>query len=209
MSGKVSWQGVIVSVQPRIRLGRSFDEIYHTYLGYNLALRGTLEGEPADYSVGLGKAAYLKHQLEVGDEISGAAQPVADPRMETVDYYRVSKLRIWRRQEAPPLAPPPWHGVAPDMETYRERGHRRLATRTHDAHCTTCLWGCRMAVEMMVEPWPPHAYRYRTEAFCYGPKSCTRYAAGPLRRVPGRKGMVWEEPEWLDEEFTGHRGPDD
>ena len=30
--GKVSFQGVIVSVQPRIRLIRSFDERFHNYL---------------------------------------------------------------------------------------------------------------------------------------------------------------------------------
>jgi hypothetical protein len=31
---KIGWQGVLLSVQPRIRLTRSFDQRSHTYLGY-------------------------------------------------------------------------------------------------------------------------------------------------------------------------------
>jgi len=40
----------------------------------------------------------------------------------------------------------------------------------------------------------------RFETFCYGPKSCALYRAGPTRKVPGRKGMSWEEEDWVDEE---------
>ncbi len=47
------------------------------------------------------------------------------------------------------------------------------------------------------------------ETFCYGPKSCAFYKAGPTRKVPGRKGMVWEEPDWVDEDAVSHRGMDD
>lgn len=39
---KVAWQGVLLSVQPRIRLTRSFDQRSHTYLGYALKVRGTV-----------------------------------------------------------------------------------------------------------------------------------------------------------------------
>jgi hypothetical protein len=36
------------------------------------------------------------------------------------------------------------------------------------------------------------------------------YKAGPTRKVQGRKKyMVYEEEDWVDEEETGHRGPDD
>jgi len=34
--GKVTWFGRIASIQPRIRLMRSFDERSHSYLGYVL-----------------------------------------------------------------------------------------------------------------------------------------------------------------------------
>lgn len=51
--------------------------------------------------------------------------------------------------------------------------------------------------------------KFRTETFCYGPKSCPFYKAGHTRKVPGRKGMTWEEEDWVDEEATAHRGMDE
>jgi hypothetical protein len=66
-----------------------------------------------------------------------------------------------------------------------------------------------MPVEIIVDQWNPSQVRYRIETFCYGPKSCALYQAGPTRKVPGRKSMVWEEEDWVDEEATAHRGPDD
>ncbi len=29
------------------------------------------------------------------------------------------------------------------------------------------------------------------------------------RKVPGRNGMTWEEEDWVDEEATSSRGPDE
>ena len=67
-----------------------------------------------------------------------------------------------------------------------------------------------MAVEMIVDNWNPRAARrYRRETFCYGPKSCPSYRPGPTRKVPGRKGASWEEEDWVDEDATAHRGPDE
>jgi hypothetical protein len=37
---KIPWHGVLLSVQPRIRLTRSFDQRSRTYLGYALKVRG-------------------------------------------------------------------------------------------------------------------------------------------------------------------------
>ena len=75
--------------------------------------------------------------------------------------------------------------------------------------CSSCMWGCRMAVEMIIDQWKPSVKRYRYETFCYGPKSCPLYKAGPTRKVPGRKGMTWEEEDWVDEDAVSHRGMDD
>jgi len=205
---KVSWSGRIISVQPRIRLNRSFDERGHSYLGYCLVIEGLIDGETRQFSVGIGKAAQAKHQFQVGDEVSGQSVPVADPRKEPVEFYRASKLQVLERGGEPAGEPPPWHGLPPDLETYRWRGHRRLAARTYAGKCTSCIWGCRMPVEMIIDPWQ-RTKRYRFETFCYGPKSCAFYKAGPRRVVPGRKGMQWEEPDWLDDELTAHRGPDE
>jgi hypothetical protein len=33
----------------------------------------------------------------------------------------------------------PWELVPPELEVYRERGHRRLAARTYDTKCYSCM----------------------------------------------------------------------
>jgi hypothetical protein len=209
MTDKLNWVGRVISVQPRIRLTRSFDQISHTYLGYCLIIDGTIGDEESEFSVGIGQAAQAKYQFQVGDEISGVALPVADPRLEPVEYYKASKLKVLKRPEPSDDDPPPWHGVPVDLPTYRERGHRRLAERTYTNRCQSCRWGCRMPVEIIIDQWNPQKKRYRFETFCYGPKSCEIYKPGPARRVPGRRGMVWEEPDWVDEDATAHREPNE
>jgi len=208
-AAKLEWDGTILSVQPRIRLTRSFDQRSHSYLGYVLRLRGDLAGEAREFSVALGKGAHEKHQLRAGDRVSGRGELVADARIETADLYKVSGLKVLARSGEQPAEGPPYVGVPPALEVYRERGHRRLAARTYAARCVPCIWGCEMAVEMIVDHWNPSIRRYRRETFCYGPKSCPLYRAGPTRKVPGRKGMSWEEEDWVDDDATAHRGPDD
>ncbi len=206
---KISWRGTIIAVQPRIRLMRSFDQRNHGYLGYVLTIRGEVTGEAGEFAVGIGKAAQAKHAFRTGDEVSGEAMAVADPRLEPADYYKATALKVLKRPAPPAATPPPWLGVPPALESYRARGHRRLDVRTYDAKCRHCVWGCRMPVEMTLDQWNPDEKRYRFETFCYGPKSCPAYRAGPTRKVPGRRGMQWEEEDWVDEEATAHRGPGD
>jgi hypothetical protein len=206
---KVAWAGVLVGVQPRIRLTRSFDQRHHSYLGYSLSVQGTVEGGEREFSLGIGKAVQAKHSLRAGDRVSGLAVAVADPRREAVDLYRLSALRVEQRGAESKEPAPPWQGEPPALEVYRARGHRRLDPRTYRARCQACIWGCRMPVELILDQWRPEVKRYRFETFCYGPKSCARYRAGPTRKVPGRRGMQWEEEDWVDEEATAHRGPDD
>jgi hypothetical protein len=66
-----------------------------------------------------------------------------------------------------------------------------------------------MAAEITPDHWKPHIVKWRRETFCYGPKSCKFYRAGPTRKVPGRNGMSWEEEDWIDEEMTAHRADDE
>ena len=206
---KRPWNGVLVAIQPRIRLGRSFDQRTHTYLGYALTVRGHIASEPREYLVGVGEGAHTKHQFRPGDTVSGQALPVADPRLETVEFYKVSGLRVTKGEVEEEKQPPPWLGIPPLLPIYRKRGHRRLAARTYEEKCTTCMWGCLMAVEMIIDHWNPDRRRYRTEAFCYGPLSCPLYRPGPLRKVPGRRGMTYTEQDWIDAEATSHRRPDE
>ena len=207
--GKVPWSGKIISIQPRIRLTRSFDQRSHTYLGFTLAIEGVVGGDERTITVGIGKEAQAKHQFKAGDVASGKSEQVQDPKTEVSEYYKTSELKIVERgtQRGDPV--PPWHGVPPVLEVYRERGHRRLDPRTYESKCRPCIWGCRMPVEMIIDQWNPKKKKYRFETFCYGPKSCPFYRAGPTRKVPGRKGMTWEEEDWVDEDAVSHRGMDD
>jgi hypothetical protein len=206
---KIPWRGTLLSVQPRIRLSRSFDQRSHMYLGYALRMHGNVGSEEREFIVGVGEAAHAKHQFRAGDQVSGEALPVADPRLETVEFYKVSNLRVERREAVEQKPQPPWCGIAPSLSVYRERGHRRLAARTYENKCTLCVWGCHMAVEMIIDHWNPSHRRYRTETFCYGPLACRLYRPGPERKVPGRRGMTYTEESWIDEDATAHRGPED
>jgi len=206
---KIPWNGKVISIQPRIRLIRSFDQRSHSYQGYVLHIQGLVGGEECTLAIGIGRGAQVKHQFRSGDFISGKSEAVQDPRTEVAEYYKTSELKLIQRGAESEELPPPWHGSPPDLDTYRQRGHRRLDARTYETKCVTCTWGCRMPVEMIIDQWNPTRRQYRFETFCYGPKSCSLYNAGPTRKVPGRKGMVWVEEDWVDEEAVSHREMDD
>ena len=211
MSGakKAAWSGRVVAVQPRIRLTRSFDERYHSYVGYVLRIDGTCGGQAGAFLIAVGEGAHEKHQFQVGMESQGQSAPVDDPRKETAGFYKTSGIKVVKDAKGEAPAGPPFLGVPLNLETYRARGHRRLDARTYAVKCTTCIWGCRMPVEMIIDQWNPSQKQYRFETFCYGPKSCLYYRPGPARKVPGRKGMSYTEEDWVDEDDTAHRGLDD
>ena len=82
MSEKISWQGTVLSVQPRIKLLRSFDQRNHSYLGYALLVQGRIGESDGEFLVAIGKAAQEKHKFQAGDVVSGVSQPVADSETE-------------------------------------------------------------------------------------------------------------------------------
>ena len=77
---KVDWDGVIVAVQPRIRLWRSFDQRSHEYPGYVLRVDGTIGDEKREFLVAVGEGVQAKHGLQAGDAASGKCVAVGDPR---------------------------------------------------------------------------------------------------------------------------------
>jgi hypothetical protein len=111
MAEKIHWNGLLISVQPRIRLGRSFDQRSHTYLGYALKVHGRVGEETREFLVGVGEGAHAKHQFRSGDTASGEALRVADPRLETVEFYKVSNLKVTSSDVQKDTQPPPWRGV--------------------------------------------------------------------------------------------------
>lgn len=205
---KIPFQGRLLSVQPRIRLTRSFDQRYHNYLGYCLTLQGTVGEETRTFSIGIGKSAQEKFAFQAGDSLQGLCETVLDANLEFAEFYKVSKLKKTSSGHETG-SPPPWEGIPPTLETYRARGSRRLEALAYKTHCTTCIWGCNMPVEIIIDQWNPKDKIYRTETFCYGPLSCRYYTAGPTREVPGRKGMVYEEDASLDVDETKHRDMDE
>jgi len=52
---KLACSGTIRSVQPHIRLTRSFDESYHSYLGYAVRIEGIIAEEHRTFTIGIGK----------------------------------------------------------------------------------------------------------------------------------------------------------
>lgn len=213
---KLNFIGKIISIQPRIRLNRSFDESSHSYLGFAIRLEGEIDNKEQDsfektiFSVGIGKAAHAKHQFKVNDVVSGECLPVSDPVLKPVDYYKVSKLKLIKQSVSIASESAPWEQVPPELEVYRARGHRRLAARTYETFCSSCMWGARMAVEIIVDNWNPKGRKkYRYETFCYGPLNCKLYKAGVNRKVEGRNGMVYVEEDWVDEMAVEHRGEEE
>ena len=95
IDSKIGWEGEILSVQPRIRLTRSFDERSHSYLGYVLRVRGTLAGEAIEFVVALGKGAHEKHQFRVGDRISGAGERVRSGPRQAIGPSTPSSPFTW------------------------------------------------------------------------------------------------------------------
>lgn len=104
---KIPWDGVLISVQPRIRLSRSFDQRSHMYLGYALRVHGRIGSEARESLVGVGEGAHTKHHFRAGDLVSGEALRVADPRLETVEFYKLSDLKVTmgevKDESEPPL----------------------------------------------------------------------------------------------------------
>lgn len=96
---KLIFSGKITSIQPRIRLTRSFDEASHTYLGYAIRLEGEIDNNQTAFSIGIGKAAHTKHQFKVNDTITGECLPVPDPDMEPADLQAQSHLIRRTRQQ--------------------------------------------------------------------------------------------------------------
>ena len=144
------------SVQPRIRLTRSFDERSHTYLGYVLRVNGLMDGQAEEFLVAIGRAAQEKHRFRIGDRIQGASESVADARLESASYYKTSGLKLTQRQAEPADDSPPYSGVAPALESTEAR-HRRLQPAVygspvcHVSGAVGCRWRSSLTIGTLTD----------------------------------------------------------
>lgn len=161
---KLAWEGELAAVQPRIKLSTERGEEQHSYQGFVLYVRGTLEGEEAErvVAVGIGKAAQQKHGFRKGDRASGKGVPIGPGGCEAAELYKASALKVLERGEVQG-AEPPWFGAPPELPDYRARGHRPLNRAAYEGACAGCIWACDMPCDDELEPQ------------CYGPRDCHLY----------------------------------
>ncbi len=91
---KDPWSDRVITVQPHIRLIRSFYERHHSYQGYVLRVDGTCGDESGELQIAIGKSAQEKHRFRASMEVSGLAVPVSDPRLEIAVFYKTSGIKV-------------------------------------------------------------------------------------------------------------------
>lgn len=206
---RFSWTGVVQAIQPWIEMTRSYNKRQCSYIGYALRLDATWKGRSGLLLVRVGKAAHLKHQFHAGLQLNGSSVGYRDIGLESPVLYKTTGIRVLDSCAAARPGGPPFVGVPPNLAVYHERGYRRLDDSAYWRRCEDCMWASRMPVTLIVDDWNPIYREYRAETFCFGPKACPFYQAGEIRTAPGRNGKVYEEFNWVDEDATSHRGPDD
>lgn len=202
---KISFQGTILSVQPRSNVWRyRLDNRTHSLTGYNIFLTGEAEDEPRQFVVAISERQQMKLRCRIGDVISGTGWTKRYPDLEYADYYRAGALRKMTENPVADTAhSEPWTDEVPDLSIYDWRGCRLLDKTRWNKQCFTCKWAA-MANVTIEYNWGV-SQRFRFESFCYGPKNCRLYKMGRPRAVPDKQlGSVYDEG-WLDDICTENR----
>lgn len=202
---KVRWSGVVTAIQPRAWVWRyKTDNRTHNLTGFNL----WVNGKDGKVVVAISALQRQKLGFRLGDTASGTAWPVQGKKREIADLYRAGDLKVLNRPDRnADQGGPPFVDMIPDIEIYRQRGCRLLDATLWRTACMSCLWANKSRVE--IEYDFGKSKRYRSETFCYGPKSCPKYAMGEPREVPYRDCWPSLDDGCLDSCLTGSRGEDD
>lgn len=206
---KITFQGVIRSVQPRSNVWRyRLDNRTHSLTGYNLFLTGVSNGVEGDFSIAISEKQQEKLRAHIGDEIKGTAWTKKYPEWEYADYYRAGALKKLTVASVPEEEKgAPWTDEVPALSVYDWRGCRMLDKNRWKGKCQSCKWAC-MANVTIEYNWGV-SQKFRFESFCYGPKSCKNYAMGRPRAVPYKDCGSSYDDGWLDDICTENRDWDD
>lgn len=202
---KISFDGVVRSVQPRANVWRYTQEYRtHRLTGYNVFFTGMAEGEEKEFSVAISEKQYQKLRCHIGERISGTAWTKKYPKQEYADYYRAGTLKKLTEVLPPDEKPrEPWTDELPDLSVYEWRGCRMLDSRCWSGKCFTCKWACMSNVTIEYR-WGV-SQKFRFETFCYGPFLCKHYKMGRRRAIPNADFTGLYDEGWLDEICTQNR----
>ena len=86
---KISFQGIIKSVQPRSNVWRyRLDNRTHSMTGYNLFLTGIADGEERDFAIAISEKQQEKYKFHIGDEIKGTGWMISVHKIEMMKNRR-------------------------------------------------------------------------------------------------------------------------
>lgn len=191
---KQRWEGTITAIQPRAWVWRYKScNRNHTHTGYNLWIAGP-QGKVV---VAISPRQQASLAFRIGDEVRGTGWPVQGNKREIADLYRVGDLHVLTRATLKAESGPPFTGPVLPPEVYKQRGCRMLDATAWRTTCMTCRFACKARVE--IEFVFGKSKRYRSETFCYGPKSCPLYQMGEPREVPYREAWRSEAESSLDD----------
>jgi hypothetical protein len=207
---KVTWSGIIKSIQPRTTVWRYvLDNRTHRHIGYNIFLIGEAGGEEKEFAVAISEKQQQSVGFRIGDEVNGTAWTKMYPEWEFADYYRAGALKCVKPHNKliSENKVPPWCDEPPDMEIYEWRGARILSKSCWSGKCFLCKWASMANVTIEYDFGVSQKYRF--ESFCYGPKSCKLYKMGRPPMVPYKGRGSFADDGGLDELCTENRDWDD
>ncbi len=99
---KITWQGIIISIQPRTTVWRyRVDNRTHRHIGYNLFLNGEADDVESRFAVAISDKQQQTVGFRIGDAAAGTAWTKKYPKWEYADYYRAGGLKRVRANNEP------------------------------------------------------------------------------------------------------------
>jgi hypothetical protein len=187
---KASWQGKVLSVQPRVLVERKQRGLVARLLGYNLLIEGDITLDPDSrvktthkgdrFVVAVDSASVPKGGLHTGDVVRGESRQVPAKTREIANYCDNTLLRVVRKNKKPPKASPPHRGRAMTAAELEKAKVRPLGPLRFRQRCYKCSRGilAKMPDTNAGGPAKPLLRQW-----CAGETDCALYK-------PGRHGAL-------------------